>query len=180
MLQHFLRGGHLDDLTACHKNNNVGQFQGFAHVVADENNGFVQLLLDILDLVLQGLPGHGIQGTEGFIHQYDGRGCRQRPQHADALLLSAGELRGILVGVLLHVHQLQHFPDDLVALGLVVLQELRHHADVLGHGHVGEQADLLDDVADVAPQFHLVLGLGVLPVDGNGAGVDVDEAVDGF
>ena len=63
---------------------------------------------------------------------------------------------------------------------LVVLQKPGHHTDVLGHGHVGEQADLLDDVADVAAQFYLVLGVDVLAVDGDGAGINVDQTVDGF
>ena len=74
--------------------------------------------------------------------------------------------------------QLQHLLDDLIAPGLVVLQQLGDHADVLGHGHVGEQADLLDHIADMPPQFHLVLGVDILPVDADGAGIGLQQAVD--
>ena len=60
--------------------------------MADKDNGLVQLLLNALHLVLKGLTGHGVQGAEGFVHEHDRRRGRQRPQHADALLLSAREL----------------------------------------------------------------------------------------
>ena len=74
----------------------------------------------------------------------------------------------------------EHLLNDLVAPGLVILQQLGHHADVLGHGHVGEQADLLDDVADVPPQLHLVLAVDVLAVDEDLTGVRFQQAVDHF
>lgn len=178
VLQHLLGGGHLDDFSGGHEDDDVRQLQRLAHVVADEDDGLVQLLLQVLHLVLQGLASQGIESGEGLIHQHDGGRSRQGPQHADALLLAAGELRRILVGRLLHVDQLQHLLDDLIAPGLVVLQQLGDHADVLGHGHVGEQADLLDHIADMPPQFHLVLGVDILPVDADGAGIGLQQAVD--
>ena len=146
--------------------------------MTDEDDGLVQLLLEVLHLVLQGLACQGIQSGEGLIHQHDGGGGRQGPQYADALLLAAGELGGVFIGILLHVDQLQHLLDDLLAPGLVVLQQLGHHADVLGNGHVGKQADLLDDIADVAPELHLVLAVDVLAVDEDGPGVRLQQAVD--
>ena len=122
----------------------------------------------------------GSRAEKGLIHQHDGGRSRQGPQHADALLLAAGELRRILVGRLLHVDQLQHLLDDLIAPGLVVLQQLGDHADVLGHGHVGEQADLLDHVADVTAQIYFVLGGDVLAVQIDLSTGGLNEAVDHF
>ena len=180
VLQHLFRRGHLDHLSAFHEDDDVRQFQCLAHVVADKDNGLAQLLLDVLHLVLKRLPGHGVQGGEGLIHQHDGgRGC-QSPQHADALLLAAGELGRVFIGLGLHAHHFQKILDDVRLLLLIVLQKPGHHADVLGHGHVGEQTDLLDDVADVAAQFYLVLGVNILAVDGDGAGINVNEPVDGL
>ena len=64
----------------------IGQIQGLLHVVRDKNNGLVQLLLQPLDLQLEGAAGHGVQGAEGFVHQHHrGRGG-QGPEDADALL----------------------------------------------------------------------------------------------
>ncbi len=132
-----------------------------------------------LHLLLQGAAGHGVQGAEGLIHQDDRRGGGQCPEDADALLLSAGHLRGVLVGVLLigHLDHGEQVADDLVALLLGVLQQLGHHADVLGHRHVGEQADLLDHIADVAAQLHLVLGGDVLLVQIDLSRVGLDQTV---
>ena len=162
-----------------HEDNDVGQIQSLRHVVGDEDEGLVQLLLEALHLLLQGAAGHGVQGAEGLIHQDDRRGGGQCPEDADALLLSAGHLRGVLVGVLLigHLHHGEHVADDLVALLLGVLQQLGHHADVLGHRHVGEQADLLDHIADVAAQLHLVLGGDVLLVQIDLSRVGLDQTV---
>ena len=178
MLQHLFRRGHLYDLAAFQEDDDVCQLQGLAHVMADENDGLAQLLLDVLHLVLQDLPGHGVQGGERLIHQYDrGRG-RQGAKHADALLLATGQLGGVFVGIGLHVHHFQKIADDLVAALFFVFQQSWHHADVLGHGHVGEQADLLDDIADVAAQLHLVLGADILSVDADRTAVRLQQAVD--
>ena len=177
--QHLFRRRHLDDVAVVHEDNDVGQIQSLRHVVGDEDEGLVQLLLEALHLLLQGAAGHGVQGAEGLIHQDDRRGGGQCPEDADALLLSAGHLRGVLVGVLLigHLHHGEHVADDLVALLLGVLQQLGHHADVLGHRHVGEQADLLDHIADVAAQLHLVLGGDVLLVQIDLSCVGLDQTV---
>ena len=45
------------------------QIQSLRHVVGDEDEGLVQLLLEALHLLLQGAAGHGGQGAEGLIHQ---------------------------------------------------------------------------------------------------------------
>ena len=76
-----------------------------------------------------------------------------------------------------HVHHGQHVPDDLLAPFLGIFQEFGNHADVLGHRHVGEQADLLDHIADVAAQLHLVLGGDVLLVQIDLSCVGLDQTV---
>ena len=180
MGQHLLRGSHLDNFSVVHKDDDVGQIQSLLHIVGDKDEGFVQLLLERAYLLLEGPAGHGIQGGEGLVHEYDGGRGRQRPQDADALLLSAGHFRGVFMGVLLigHVDQLQQRVDNLVTLLLAVFQQGGHHADVLGHRHIGKQADLLDHIADMAAQFHLVLGGDVLLVEVDLARRGLDEAVD--
>ena len=180
VLEHLLGRGHLHDAAALHENDRIRQLERLAHVVRDEDDGLVQLLLQALDLVLQRLARHGVERAERLVHQYDGRGCGQRAQHADALLLPAGQLGGVLVRVLLHVHHGQHLLHDLGAARLVVLEQLRHDADVLRDRHVRKQADLLDDVADVAAQLDLVGLADVLSADADGAGIRLDEPVDGL
>ena len=163
-----------------HEDDDVRQVQGLRHVVGDKDEGFIQLLLEGAHLLLEGAAGHGVQGGEGLIHQDDGRGGGQGTQDADALLLSAGHLRGVFMGVLLigQVDHIQQLPHDAVALLPAVLEQGGDHADVLGHRHVGEQADLLDHIADVAAQLHLVLGGDVLSIQIDPARGGLDEAVD--
>ena len=72
-LQHLLGRGHLDNAAPLHEDDGVRQLQRLAHIVGDEDDGLLQLLLEVLHLVLQNLPGHGVQGAEGLVHQHDGR-----------------------------------------------------------------------------------------------------------
>ena len=148
--------------------------------MADKDNGFAQLLLDVFHLVLQRLAGHGVQSAERLIHQHNRRGGRQSPQHADPLLLAAGELGRILLGVGFHIDHFQKVPDDLITFGLVILEQLGHDADVLSDRHVGEQTDLLDHIADVAAQIYLVLIPNIFAVNEDGAAVGFQQAVDHF
>ena len=45
MRKHFLGRGHLFDTAVVHENNQVSQVERFLHVVRDEHDGLVQLLL---------------------------------------------------------------------------------------------------------------------------------------
>ena len=180
--QHLLRGRHLYDLAVVHEDDHVGQVQRFLHVVGDKDDGLVQLLLEVAHLLLEGAAGHGVQGGEGFIHENDrGRGS-QGAENADALLLAAGHLAGVLMGVLLigKIDHLQKLAGDAVALLLAVFQEGRYHADVLGHRHIGKQSDLLNNVADMPAQVHLILGGDVLAVQIDLSAGGFNEAVDHF
>jgi hypothetical protein len=87
--------------------------------------------------------------------------------HADALLLATGQLTRVAMQVLLgfeldHAHQ---FAGAVVAFLFVPAQQARHHGDVFLDGHVREQTDLLDHVADVAAQGHFVEVGGVFAID---------------
>ena len=182
MGQHLLGRSHLYDPAVVHKDDHVGQIQGLLHVVGDKDDGLVQLLLQVAYLLLQGAAGHGVQGREGLIHQDDGGRGGQCPENADALLLTAGHLAGVFMGVLLigEIDHLQQLPGDAVALLFTVFQQSGNHADVLGHRHIGEQADLLNDIADMPAQIHLVLGGDVFAIQIDLPAGGLDEAVDHF
>ena len=121
-----------------------------------------------------------VQCAKGLIHQHDWGAGGQCAQHADTLLLSARKLSWIFVAVRFHAHQLQHILHDLIAALLIIIQQLWHHADVLGHRHVGKQADLLDHIADMAAQLHLIGLCNILTIDINMAAVRLDQTIDGF
>ena len=53
---------------------------------------FLMLLLQIEELVLQALPGDGVDGTEGLVHQQDRGIGPEGPGHAHPLALAPRQL----------------------------------------------------------------------------------------
>ena len=145
-----------------------------------EHDGLAQFLLKSQQFVLQALPGDRVDRAEGLIHQQHRRVGGQRACHADALLLTAGELPRVAVPVLTgleadQVEQLVHPVRDAL---LVPLEQTGDERDVVADGEVGEQARALDDVADVTPELVGVLTGHVLVADQDAAGRRFDEPVD--
>ena len=78
----------------------VGNVAHHGQVVGDEQIGQTQLLLHVLQHIDHlGLDGH-VQGGDGLVAHDELRPHRQCPGNAHTLLLAAGELMGIAVGVL--------------------------------------------------------------------------------
>src|SRR5579872_42411 len=77
------------------------QQQGFAQVVGDKYRGFMQALLQAQEFTLQLRPRKRIESAEGFIHQQDGRVCRQGAGDSHALPLAARKLTRAARGELL-------------------------------------------------------------------------------
>ena len=86
------------------------------------------------------------------------------------------------MGVLLirHIDHFQHPMHNAVTFFFAVLQQGGHYADVLSHRHIGKQANLLNDIADVTTQLYLVLGGNILTIEINFALGRFDEAIDHF
>ena len=74
-------------------------------------------LLQAQELVLQPLADDRIDGAEGLVHEHHRRVGGERPGHADALALAAGELARVAVAVLGRVEadQRQELVDALAA-----------------------------------------------------------------
>ncbi len=86
-------GGHLDDPAVVHEDDDVRQVRASAMSWVTKTKVLFSFCWRA-HLLLEGAAGHGVQGG-GLIHQDDGREAA-RAQDADALLLSAGHLRGYL------------------------------------------------------------------------------------
>jgi hypothetical protein len=98
---------------------------------------------------------------------------------ASALALAARQLRRVARAEgLVEPDEVQQFGDALVCAPSVPAQQLGHRGDVLGDRLVREQPDLLDDVADLAPQVGGVALAHAATADADVAGGDVDEPVD--
>ena len=135
-----------------------------------------QLLHDV-----QHLAHHfRIQGGGGLVEQHYLGIHGQSPDNGDPLLLTAGKLVGIGIGLFLQTYPLQQLHGFLV--GLRLGHQARAHGsqgDVFQNGHVGEQVKVLEHHAHLPA--HLVdvrLGAGDLhPVEGDGAGTRLFQQV---
>ena len=122
----------------------------------------------------------GVHGAEGLVHEQHGRIRREAPGHADALLLSAGELARETVSVDRRVQadEVEQFVHAVGDAPAVPREQARHQADVLGDGQVGHHAAALHDVADLTAQPGGVTACDVFPADQDPPGGGLDEAVD--
>ena len=68
-------------------------------VVGHQHHGLAELVLESQELVLQPATHDRVDRAERLVHQQHGRVGRERPGHADALALAAGELVRVAVGV---------------------------------------------------------------------------------
>ena len=139
-----------------------------------------KLLLEAQQLVLETLANDRVDRTEGLVHEHQRRiGC-QCAGNADPLALTAGKLRRKPVAVLRNVepHERNELIDALRDARAVPAEQARHRRNVVPDRHVGQQPDLLDDVADAAPKRDRILGHDVATADENLAGRRLDQAVD--
>ena len=89
----------------------------------------------------------------------------KRAGDGDALLLAAGKLTGILVGLLGDAHALEIAPGRGLGFGARhLLDPLRREAQIVEHGQMREQVELLEDhaggVADLLDLPDIVGQLG--------------------
>ena len=170
----------LDQLAVAEDRDAARHLHGLVDVVADEDDGLLKLRLELHELVLDHLAVDRVDRAEGLVHQQHRRVGGERAHHADALLLAAGELLGIALQEdrRVEIDHVEQLGSALARLRRRPAEQVRHDADVLLDRHVGEQADLLDDVADRTPQRDLVDTSGILAVDIDPARGRRDQPVD--
>ncbi len=110
-------GSLLHNWPIVHEKDPVRHLAGKAHLVGDYQHGHA-LLGQLLHHV-QHLAHHlRVQGGGGLVKEHELGLHGQGPDNGDALLLAAGELVGIAVGLILQTHPAQQLHGLLVALGL--------------------------------------------------------------
>src|SRR3712207_2823151 len=126
-----------------------------SYVVGDEDYGLPDLLLDAQELVLEPLAGDRVDSPEGLVHEHDRWVCSHRARNTYPLLLAPRELSRVAVPVDAGVeaYELEELVDAGLDTPLAPPQEAWHGGDVICDGAVGEEAYLLDGVADLAPQL---------------------------
>ena len=96
--------------------------------------------------------GRGVEVPGGLVGQEDQRAVDEGPGHRHPLLLATGQLAGQVVALLGQADQV----EDLGHLGgdhvLGPADHLEGEGDVLEDGLVGQEAEVLEDAADVAAE----------------------------
>ena len=101
--------------------------------------------------------GLGIEVARRLVGQQQRRMVDERARHGDALLLAAGELVGEVVQLRRQAGEAQdvgHLGPDLLARAAGDLQRV---GDVVVHRAVGQQLEVLEDDAEVAPEVRHLL-----------------------
>ena len=144
----------------------------------DEDHRLLDLAVQAAHLGLQAKARDRVERAERLVHQQEwGVGC-ERARETDALPLAARELGGIALHVSgLEADELQELDATRPGLVLRPAEQPRDRGDVLADRHVREQADLLDHVADLAPQLDDGQIADAAAVDADLAGVERDQAV---
>ena len=139
----------------------VGQEDGLADGVRDEDDGGPGLRVDRLQLEVHLVAGQGVQGAERLVHQQDGRVVAQRPGDRGPLPHAAGQLPR--VGAL-EAGQ----ADELAQLGSprpprlpADPPQLQRQRDVVRDRVPGEQVGVLEDEPEVLER--LVVALAAAP-----------------
>ena len=114
--------------------------------------------LDAAELAVQLAAGDRIERAERLVHQQNRRIGRERARHADALALAARQLlaAGARRSRRRQADELQQLVDPRRDPRLVPAEQPRHDGDVVANGQVRKEADLLEHVADAAPEIERV------------------------
>ena len=120
-----------------------------AHLVGDDHHRDAQLPVDVLDKGQDGVGGVGVQRTGGLVAEQDFGIRRQCTGNGDALLLAAGQLGRVGVGLVGQAHHLQKFTGALFGVGLLHPGQLHGEADVLQAAALHQQVELLEDHRDL-------------------------------
>src|SRR6478672_3571407 len=143
----------------------VAEAHGLADVVGDEQDAERALAPDRLELVVEQVAGHGVEGSERLVHeQHRGLGG-QGPGQRDALAHAAGELVRAPVGEVAEVHHIEVLPGAGLAVPAPDSLEPQRCRDVVQRREPREKGRLLEHQGGVAVDPDLPGGDVVEPAD---------------
>src|SRR5919112_4938219 len=172
--------GLLHELAVGHEDHAIGGGAGEAHLVGHHDHRHAVAGQRRHDV--ENLADHfGVESTGGLVEEQRLGLHGQRPGDRHALLLTAGELRRVLVRLAGDPDALEQAHGALANhLGLLLAHLGRAEHDVLQDGLVREEVERLEHHADLAaqPRQGLALGRQLAAVEGDGAGADRLQPVD--
>ena len=141
------------DFALVHHDHALADLLYDVHFVRDHDDRDAELAVDALQKRKRGGRRFRVEGRGSFVGEKHLRVVRKGARDADALLLPARELRGILVGVVGQAHEFDQGRDLLADLLFGKAGEFEGQRDVSVDRARGEEVELLEDHADRTAGF---------------------------
>ena len=122
----------------------IAEPRRLADVVGDEQDGQTALPGQRLEFVVQGVPGHRVEGPERLVHQQDVGVLGESAGHRRPLAHTTGQLVRTLLAEPSEMNGLQQQLGTLAALLLADPGEAHRQLDVAPHGEPREQRRVLE------------------------------------
>ena len=127
------------------------------HLVCNDDDRHAERLVDLAQQFENGARCVGVEGAGRFVaQQISGIGC-QCAGDGNALLLSAGKLRGEACSLVSKAHDLQKFLRALLCLRLRRTGDLKREADVAQNRALLKQIEALEDHTDLTANLQKFL-----------------------
>jgi len=147
---HLAGRAYLEDVAAIEDGHAVGDGEGLFLIMSNVNRGEVKLFANAADFGAHFEAEFGVEVAEGFIQQQTARANDEGTGEGNPLLLAAGELVGLALGVALHADGSEGGSDALVEFGLGDLALDEAEGDVLGDSEVWPECIALKHHAGVS------------------------------
>ena len=168
-------GRPLQQAAGLHHAHAVGEGERFFLVVGDQQRRDAQLPQQLAQVLAQAAAQVGVEAGEGFVEQQQVGPRRERARQGDALLLAAGEFVGVALRQAVEAEQGEGV--EAARLTRAAVKAVQAEADVVGHGEVREQRQVLEHEAEAA--FFRRQRQRVHAAKAQGAGVGRVQARDG-
>ena len=122
----------------------IGQFQRLVEIMGDEDDGLVQLGLEVDQQILHVGADQRIERRERLVHQHDVGIAGQRAGDSNPLLHPARKLVRILLLLPLEPHAVQPFARLLGVGALALAGHSGRHARILQHRSMRQQREFLE------------------------------------
>ena len=139
----------LHDPAVAHHGDPVAEPHGLVQVVGDEDDGLLQRLLQLQQLVLHIAADQRVERAEGLVHQQQIGVGGQRAGQAHALLHTAGQLVGPGLLPALEPGEFERFGGAPMPLGARYALHFEAVGGVLQHTAVREEREVLEDHGDL-------------------------------
>ncbi len=138
-----VEGGRHPTGPAGQDDDTITQAHRLADVVGNEDHREVGLGPDALQLVVEEVPGDGVESPEGLVHEQDGTILGEGAGQRDPLAHAPGQLVGPLRSRAVETDEVEKSGDPLLALGPGHATEAEGEVDVALDGEPREQRRVL-------------------------------------